>query len=231
MKSPMLAVAGSFACGIALAPPGRGTAWGSAIPLLLAGAAACMLAGAVLLRRPDGRQTLAPRRRVACGVLVLAGFALAGAAASALFEYRFPPGDASRWEALGVDVRRPVELTGYVVSSPVRSSELQFDLEATGIESGGSTLPASGRVRLWVQAPASAGPAALDALRLAYGDSLRAEVGLRRPRVYWNPGNFDFRRRLRDIEDVYWEGTVRGPASIRKLPGSHASWAERLVER
>lgn len=227
----MLAAAGSFALGIALMQLCRAAPLGSAIPLLLSGAAACMLAGVALLRRPDGSPASAPRRSAVCGVFVLAGFLLAGAAAGALFEYRFPPGDASRWEALGVDVHQPVELTGYLVSSPLRSSELQFDLEATSVESGGQTLPTSGKVRLWVEAPYNGGPAALDALHLAYGDSLRAEVRLRQPRVYLNPGAFDFRRRMREIEDVYWEGTIRNPGSLEKLPGNHASWPGRLVER
>src|SRR5439155_4774379 len=76
----------------------------------------------------------------------------------------------------------------------------------------------SGKVRL--QLDAAGDFASLAALHLAYGDSIRVLARLRRPRVYRNPGGFDFRNWLESIEDIYWTGTIMGGRRVRKRPGS-----------
>src|SRR5262249_21799359 len=55
-------------------------------------------------------------------------------------------------------------------------------------------------------------------LHLQYGDFIRAPVRLRRPHVYRNPGVFDYARYMESIEDLYWEGTIKSPALVEKLP-------------
>ena len=129
-----------------------------------------------------------------CEVCALAGFVFGGSAAGRLFEIRFPPNHIRHLESLGI---RPGELAlieGHLVSVPRRSSSgLQFELEIVNIapaplsvagQIGGPAVRShsvSGRIRLWLNAGNDF--AALNSLRLRYGDSIRVPVSLRRPRV------------------------------------------------
>ncbi len=208
VKSPLAASAACFALGIALAPPG---AKSPSVPLLFACAALCLVFGLVMLR--------ADWRRVSA-ILALAGFVAAGAAASRTFEVRFPPNHVRYLQSLGVDLADPIRVEGRVVSTPLRSPYgLQFDVDVARVESRLLIHTVTGKVRLRVQA--SDDPEALaaaDSLHLQYGDSLRALVRLRKPRLYQNPGSFNFRRWLETIEDLYWVGTIKSPYLVEKLP-------------
>jgi competence protein ComEC len=213
LTAPFLALSACFALGIA----GAGARHVSLaetisiVPLLLAAAGACMLAGLIFLHR---------RRETFAGVLALGGFILAGAAAARLFEFRYPPQHVSHLEDLGLDLRDPVRISGRLVSSPLETrSGQQFDLELTGIEDRGQLHPLSGKVRLWLRRGADARSLALeDALHLRYGGSIRALAELERPRVYRDPGVFNFRRWMESIHDIYWMGTIKSPLLVEKLP-------------
>jgi competence protein ComEC len=185
-------------------------------------------------------------RQTVCGVLALTGFVFAGAAAFPLLSIRFPPNHVSRLQSLGIDSSQPLSVEGHIASTPRRtSSGLQFDLQATGVSSPGqrnalkvaadapySRLHAvSGKIRL--QLDAAGDFAALESLHLRFGDSVRALVRLRRPRVYRNPGAFDFRSWLESIEDVYWMGTITGAGRVEKRPGvaSPGAYPEKARRR
>jgi competence protein ComEC len=75
-------------------------------------------------------------------------------------------------------------------------------------------------VRLRVQgltgfgASSPAGP-----FTLQFGERIRTLAYLRQPHVYQNPGTFDYRRWMEDIEDTYWTGTVKNPMLVERLGG------------
>ena len=96
LRSPGLAVGGYFALGIAVAHLEPGI---KAIPVLLAGAALCMLAGLGALATGSAKLPL---------ILVLSGFVAAGAAAARLFEGRFPPNHIKNLAELGADTASPL---------------------------------------------------------------------------------------------------------------------------
>ena len=265
-RSPLLILAACFALGIALARAGGAY---STIPYLLVAASACLLAGLLLLRRvpaatvgpipfstpdrtPMGDGDLVPtsaksfdRPRLASGLIVLAGFVFAGAAASLLFALRFPPHHASHLQSFGLDLKKPVWIEGKLISSPVRASggSLQFDLAASAVsqfeEPREKRRRLTGKLRLWMRNPTDAESfAALDALHLHYGDAIRARVDLRRPRVYRNPGGFDYWRWLESYMDVSWEGSIPSSAQVKRLAplasGSRSRWLEpvgQLISR
>jgi competence protein ComEC len=222
MRSPLLLAAASFGLGILLV--GSGHARGFVLGALPAGVGFCLLAGLIALRVGWERVSL---------LMVLLGFLAAGASAGCLFDYRFPPHHVSKLAAHGVDLENPIRLQGRVISTPLRTAYgLQFDLATERAESKGGSHDLTGKVRLRIQATQPAEISALfDALRLQYGDVIRVLVRLRKPRVYQNPGSFDFRRWMESTEDVYWVGTIRNPLLIEKLPRSNRGGIGTLVER
>jgi len=222
MKSPLAALAVCFALGIFFARPEY--ARGLSVAFLLAAAGVCLLAGLLFLRTKWWRTS---------SLFTLAGFVAAGAAAGPLFECRFPPNHVSRLAALGVDLDDPVRLEGVVASTPQPTSYgLQFDVEVRRAESRRYSHDLTGKVRLRVQASDDPEVAAVaDSLHLQYGDSIRALVRLRKPRIYQNPGSFDFRRWMESIEDLTWVGTIKNPLLVEKLPHSNSFRLATLLER
>ena len=202
----MAALAVSFAFGIVAAK----TPWAPVASAgYLAGAGGLLLAGLVLLR--------AGWQRTAVG-LALAALAATGVVRARLWERRFPLNHVSRLEFLADDVSGAVQLEARVVSTPYRTAYArQFDVEAQRIEVGTRLYAVTGKVRIRVQdregGMASAGTVALD---LQYGDEIRSPVFLRRPHTYQNPGGFDFRRWMEDIEDIYWVATIQSARLIEK---------------
>jgi len=209
MRSPLLLVAASFGLGIWLV--GSRHANGLLAAALPASVAACLLAGLILLSAGWERLSL---------LLALAGFLAAGASAAGLFSYRFSPNHVSRLAAQGVDLDRPIRLEGEVVSTPIRTAYgMQFDLETQRGGEPDRAFSLSGKVRLRLEAAEQPEMWALvDALRLQYGDLVRVSVRLRQPRIYKNPGSFDFRRWMESTEDIYWVGSIRDPQLVEKLP-------------
>jgi competence protein ComEC len=207
LKAPLAALAASFALGIVWAHSTRatvGVAW------FLAGAGCILLVGLILLR--SGWQRTAVW-------FALAALLPTGVAAARLYARRFPRNHVSHLASLGVDLGDPVRLEGRVISTPYRTGYgMQFDLEAQRIESRASIFSVTGKIRLRVQgteefdAPTGAQP-----LALHYGDTIRTLVRLRQPHIYQNPGSFDFRRWMEDIEDIYWIGTVKNSRLMEKV--------------
>ena len=246
LTCPALILTLALALGIALSSwlhfPEATAAW-RLVPLLVAASGACLL-GAVFLFRAG--------REGACALVVLAGFAFAGAALPILFAHRFPPNHVSRLEAWGFDLERPLEVEGRVLTEPIQTpSGLEFDLgashlaqaesadhnsppgtggvaEGRGGRSGSESLSraVSGKIRVHLESLAGAtdgsgggpeGQQGAGVFSLHPGDAIRALTLLRRPRVYQNPGSFDFRKRAADMDDLYWEGSVSGAGEIHKL--------------
>ena len=216
MRSPLLLMAASFVLGIFLVGsahlPGPAAA---AIPVCVA---VCLVAGLLVMRAGWERLSL---------IFALLGFLAAGASASCLFEYRFPETHVSKLAARGVDLEQPVRLDGHIASTPLRTAYgLQFDLETERAESRTVSRDVTGKVRLRLEASEGAEAWALvEGLHLQYGDAVRLWVRLRKPRIYQNPGSFDFRRWMESTEDIYWVGTIKNPLLIEKLPGAD----ERVV--
>jgi competence protein ComEC len=200
----------SFALGILLVGSVHaGSLAAAGLPIC---AGACLLAGLLGLR--------AGRERVSL-LLALLGFLGAGASASCLFAYRFPPSHVSKLAARGFDLQEPIRLEGHIVSTPLRTDYgLQFDLETERAQSRAVSHDVTGKVRLRVEGSERAESwAFLDGLRLNYGEAVRVTVRLRKPRIYQNPGSFDFRRWMESTEDIYWVGTLRDPRLVERLPG------------
>ena len=211
-KSPLLAVALSFALGIVFARLDHLTL--ETASHLLVGAGVCLFAGLAALRADWYR---------ACALLAVGGFMAAGAASAPLFEVRFAPNHIRHLAEWGLDTNGTVQLEGVVVTAPRHTpSGDEFDLESRRLLSGADARPVIGRLRLRIAG--WNGPDTTEAasnLHLQYGDSIRAAVRLRRPHVYRNPGEFDYARYMEAIEDVYWEGNVKSAALVEKLPADH----------
>lgn len=230
MKSPLLALAGAFALGILATSQSHSPLPQtiSSVTLLLVFSSACLLLGVVLLRA---------NWQKASGVLALAGIVIAGAATARLFEHRFPPDDISQLGFWGIRVDGPLRLEGNVASNPLWTAyALEFDLKVTKIESGTPMTRAgarnwTGRVRLRLETgDDETGMAAADALHLRFGDKIHALVRLQKPRVYHNPGAFDFRWWMESIQDLYWQGRIKSPLLVEKLPGSPPLTFSREIE-
>lgn len=166
---------------------------------------------------------------------MLTGFALAGIALPILFAYRFPPNHVSRIEAWGFNLDRPIEVEGSVLTEPIQTpSGLEFDVETTRLDqSAGVGRAASGKVRVRLESLPGAGDGGTAGVSSLHpGDAISALMLLRRPRVYQNPGSFDFRQRAADIDDLYWEGSVEGTGAVHKLgAASRLSGPSRWIWR
>ncbi|PYV14333.1 MAG: hypothetical protein DMG21_18605 [Acidobacteria bacterium] len=223
MRSPLLLLAAFFALGIwaGAYAQGRVVASPTTAGLALALTAVMCLAGLVALRLG----------KIWAGtIIVLAGFIAAGAVAEMLFPVRFGPQAISRIEERGVNASRPVLVEGRLATAPVREPYgKEVDLDASALEQDGEKWPVNGRVRLWVKSGfASSDAAPLD---LEVGDWVRASAELRRPRVYQNPGAFDYRGWLESIQDISWLGNVRGERKLEKIPGPDLGWLDRTILR
>ncbi len=204
MKSPLLVLAACFAAGIVASREASFSLESGGF--LVAFAGLCLLAGL---------WAVATRRRWAAILAAIAGFSLAGAAAAALFPYRFAPSNlkyAARDNAAA-------EVEGMISSTPRRiCGREQFTLDVHRISWGGRASRATGYLKVDVEAPStSKGWSALDHLSLQYGVCIRAPIRLYRPAVYRNPGDFNYRSWLDSIEDTDWDGIVSKPEDIRKL--------------
>lgn len=211
MKCPVLILAACFALGILAAhllSPDFAD-----VSFLIAAASACLLSGLVSLRRERIRVS-------AC--LALAGFVVAGMAADAGFQYRFLPNDVHNLSGWGVNLKKTVETEGVIAGDPIRThNSFKFDLECRRIEYDGKWREVRGKIQVRLSTPANARSwQAIDSLGLHYGELIQAPVRFEKPRVYRNPGSFDFRWWLEAINDITWEGTIRNPLAVRKISDS-----------
>ncbi|MBI1982593.1 MAG: ComEC/Rec2 family competence protein, partial [Acidobacteria bacterium] len=222
MKSPLLVLTACFALGIVAVRSETASWLGIAFTLTAGGA--CLLAGLLALR--GGWQRVS-------ALFALAGFMAVGAGTSFLFQFRFPPNHVSRKALLGVDLADPVRLEGQLISEPLRTAYgLQFDVEVRRLESRRRSHVVSGKVRLRLQAPGdSESLSVAESLQLSYGDSIRTLVVLRKPRVYQNPGSFDFRRWMESVQDVTWVGTIKHPLLVEKLPEHNVPRIGKVLQK
>ncbi len=224
-KAPLAALAASFALGIVGAHSFPATA---AFYGFLVSAAVCILVALLLLRADWGRAAV---------WLALASMMFTGVAAARRWEQRFPLNHVRYLESLGVDLNDPVRLEGRVISTPYRTGYgFQFDVEARRIESHTHIYAVTGKVRLRVQGSEDRdGSDGSGPLEIQFDDEIQTLVRLRKPHIYQNPGSFDFRRWMEDIEDLYWIGTVKNPRLVEKVghaAGFHfAEFAERARQR
>jgi competence protein ComEC len=230
MRSPLLVLAGCFALGIlAVQPEG----WSSAeiiptVSYLLAAAGICFVLGLLLLRA---------KLRLSSFLFALIGFAVAGAIASFMFEARFPPNHVRYLEPSGIDLADPMRMEGVLISTPIRTRYgIQFDLDASSIEvrspaGRNESRPWTGIIRTRLEASGDSGAwPVITSLHLESGDAIRALVRLQKPRVYQNPGSFNFRHWMQSTEDVYWLGTIKSPRLVEKLAGNRRTRFSRLLE-
>ena len=237
---PALFLAVALALGIGLSSWLRATEAGSsstiAISLLIAGVAACLIAALLLVRAG---------RNGASAAVVLAGFTLAGAALPILFAHRFPPNHVSHLENWGFDLDQPLQVEGTILTEPIPTpSGLQFDIGVVRLSQSESARPGSpepsarsvsGKIRVRLESLVNAGLQSLiesgvpNVFELHPGDAIHANLLLRRPHSYQNPGSFDFRKRAEEIEDLYWEGSVSGAVQVRKLPASSRVHWTRII--
>jgi len=218
-KAPLAALAAGFALGIVWAHSFRPT---FGIHWFLVSAAVCILVALLLLRAGWGRTAV---------WLTLASMIFSGVAASRRWEQRFPLKHVRYLESRGVDLNDPVRLEGRVISTPYRTGYgLQFDVEARRIESHAHLYAVVGKVRLRVQG--SEDHDGLDGSgEIQFGDEIQTFVRLQKPHVYQNPGSFDFRRWMEDIEDLYWIGTVKNPRLVEKVGHAAGFHCAEFVER
>ncbi len=221
LTAPLAALAVSFALGIVWAHSFHATV---GVTWFLAGSGLSILVGLILLR--------ADWQRTAVG-LALASLLATGVASGRLWERRFPLHHVSHLESLGVDLRDPVRLEGRLISTPSRTGYgLQFDIETQQIESGSRTYTVKGKIRLRVAGSSGFGAAgATEPVELQFGDTIRTVAYLRKPHVYQNPGSFDFRRWMEDIQDIYWVGTVKDPRLMEKVEGPQGFRLTVCLER
>lgn len=213
----MLALACGFALGIVVVHEAGGR-----LAFYLPACGACVLAGLVALKSS---------RYWPAVLLTLMGFIFAGASAAHLFQYRFPADHVSHLAEWGLDLAKPVEVKGRLVTNPLSMPYgIELDLQVGYVSGLRASHAASGKIRLRVlNGWKSRLPAA--ALNLRYGESIQAFALLRRPHNYQNPGSFNYRRWLEAIQDVYWEGTVRTPAQVQRIKGPRPAWLSRMTER
>jgi competence protein ComEC len=163
--------------------------------------------------------------------MVLGTMTLTGVAAARRWEQRFPPCHVRYLESRGAELDDPVLLRGTVVSTPYRVGYgMQFDVEAERIKSGGRTYPVTGKIRFRVQGTDERVDANGNRHEIEFGDVVEATTRLRHPNVYQNPGSFDFRQWMEDIEDLYWVGTVKNPHQIERLGRAPGLQFSTLVE-
>ena len=222
----MLALAASFALGIVLSGSQQASLAGVVrnVPWLLAGSGLCMAAGLLFTRW---------NHRALAALCAAGGFILAGAVAANLFEFRFAPRDIVHLEDMGIRAADPVEIAGRIATSPTNvGSGLQFDLAVDEIDQQGNVRPAEGTVRLWMHRARYPSQADLaDSLNLGLGESIRVRAELRRPQIYRDPGVFIYRRWLESVQDIAWQGTVKGLQSIEKLQRPRGWPADVIINR
>lgn len=230
MRSPLLVLAGCFALGIlSVHPEGRSsTEIIRIVSSLLAAGGGCLILGLTCLRA---------EKRVAAILFVLVGFAVAGATASFMFEARFPPNHVRYLESSGINLADPMGMEGILVSKPFPTRYgIQFDLGASSIEvksavNRNERFPSTGTIRVRLEASGGAGAwSAINALHLQRGDRIRALIRLQKPRIYQNPGSFDYRHWMQSMEDVYWLGTIKGPQGLKKKTDNRRPGISRLLD-
>ena len=183
------------------------------------GGSFCLLSGLVAARRGRLRWGLG---------FTLFGFLAAGAAVWSLFPFRFSSDHVSHLVKSGVlPDGEAVTLKGWVSALPMGDPRsVRIDLELLEIDHEGRHWPVKGKVRLRAFTDlTSEKSAAMQALNLGTEDVIRARVRLRRPRNFANPGSFDYRGRLENINDIFLTGIFERGEEVEKIAeGEGSRW-------
>ncbi len=107
----------------------------------------------------------------------------------------------------------------------VRGCVVEPSVTARGWQEFVAELAPGARARVRVYYEESTPPP-----KLAYGRRVDITGKIRRPRGFWNPGAFDYRRYLERL-GIYWTISVRSPADLELLPGDCGSRWWALVHR
>ena len=200
VRRPLIPVALAYGVGVfagALIPLGS-------LPVL---AGLLLVVGATALALWAGRLPLAT-------VLVVAGFLLFGVLRYLQAVHPQGPFHLSRVPETWLTDR--VGLEGTIISFPEsvppgsgwrQEERIRFLMEVDAITVHGERYQAEGGVRLSILSPV---------LEYRYGHRLHGEFRLRRPRGYWNPGAFNYRRHAWS-RGFYLEGWGREGTGVRIL--------------
>ncbi len=193
---PLLIPVLCFVIGIALTPllPGSARLWA-------ASGLAFLLAGGLLWPAFD---RIGP-------ALLAAGFVCAGVQSTLLADAELPANHLKRVaeEALA----RPIRLEGWVTVPPdpapaeIRDADearTRFVMEVTALTLAGQRVATTGQARLTVLGPMP---------EVGYGDEVRGTFRLRHPRLFDNPGAFQYPAYLAS-QGVFLEGWTREPIEV-----------------
>lgn len=154
------------------------------------------------------------RREALASTLLLLGFLLFGSLR--YLHVMHPHGALHLSKVPETLLTEKVDLEGTIVSPPERfppaggwrrEGRVRFLMEARAMRVGGVHYPATGQARLSIIGPVQA---------YRYGHRIRGEFRLRRPRGYWNPGAFNYRRYAL-TRGFYLEGWGRDRGRVRIL--------------
>jgi predicted membrane metal-binding protein len=220
-KSPLAALAACFGLGILWerwlqSMPGA--------PTLLAASATVILFGLIMLRANRGRTAMS---------LVLVSMTLTGASDAIRWEHRFPANHVRYLPSLGLNLDAPLGLTGRVLSAPAPTAHgTQFDLEVQRAESGTRSLEVRGKVRLRVQGYDERMDSSGRPLQVQFGDTIHAVAArLYPPHTDQNPGSFNYREWMEDIEDLDWVGTVSNSRQVEVTGHDTGLHFDEIIER
>lgn len=201
---PLLLLVGALALGILSAPVAP------PLPFLVVVLALCLLAGALLWRRPRGMLAAS-----LCAVVLFGAIHARFAAAPARDDVSRRAGGPPVW-VLGT-------ITSDVETKPGRRA---FVLSVRGVDDGTARRKASGRLRIWIRdGRGLGGPRAA---QLFYGDAVWLRGPLEAPPAATNPGGFDYAAFLAR-QGIFATLTARRAGDVRVAGGGFGSPAHRLA--
>jgi competence protein ComEC len=220
MKSPAVAIAGAFACGIALGLQPAVEKYGQS--KLIVGALMC----AVAVAFAAGFLFIQRQQVISGGTSSLLAWGLLGFLGAELAEQPRSADHVLTFVAQGqVDLQSPLRWHGRLRDEPSELPwGLSYDVELEGVEWEGNVRRVIGGLRAtYPVRPDSGLPVELHA-----GDRVAILVKARRPPVFKNPGAFD-RRGYLEQQKIDLVGTVRAPQLIDKVSSTTPTMESRIA--
>ncbi len=170
--------------------------------------------------------------RTAVG-LVLASMIFTGAADASRWGHRFPANHVQYLRSLGLNLDAPIGLTGRVDSAPLPHRARDT------IRPRSSTRRVGQIFRNRPRQDPAAHPRIWRAhrferckpTRVQFGDTIHAVARLSPPHTDQNPGSFNFRVWMEDIEDIYWVGRVSSSRQIEIVRHTKGRHIDEIIER
>jgi competence protein ComEC len=208
VKTPAVAIAASFVCGIVLGL-GTGFAHRSTSPIFLVEcsvvAALSILAGLTFLKF----------NRLACGAAAsLLSWVALGVLSAAIGQQPLPPGHVTRLVDTGtLGLHSPLRWYGTLRDEPARLPwGIGYEIELAGVEYHGTTLPLHGGMRL--SSTPHSGDRALPDLHA--GDGIAVLTQAKHPQVFRDDGAFD-RRAYLATQNIDLTAALRAPELIERI--------------